>query len=120
LDRFELIILSSPESVAAQNRRLLLLRPRRRDENEDRQVDYILRIFKAYEMVTTNMIVRACGKRQVSLTSRDGTFDLVVHEGKIPIAPDCQEIWERLSDRESGRTAEESEMGTVEPRILPS
>jgi hypothetical protein len=55
-----------------------------RDENEDREVNHILGGFRAYEAVTTSTTVRACCEK-VSFTYqwRDGTFYLVVHEGKI-------------------------------------
>jgi hypothetical protein len=67
-----------------------------RDENEDREVGDILRIFKAYETVTTSMVVRACWKKTGFIDQqRDGTFYLVVHEGRIRTAPGFQEIWER-------------------------
>jgi hypothetical protein len=67
-----------------------------RDENDDREVDEILRIFKAYETVTTSMTARACWeKASFTYQQRDGTFYLVVQEGRIWTAPDFQEPWER-------------------------
>jgi anti-sigma-K factor RskA len=55
-----------------------------RDENEDREVDHILRIFRAYEAVTTSTTVRACWEKAgFTYQRREGTFYLVVHEGKI-------------------------------------
>jgi hypothetical protein len=42
------------------------------------------------------MTVRACReKANFIYQRRDGTFYLVVHEGKIGTAPDFQEIWEK-------------------------
>jgi hypothetical protein len=67
-----------------------------RDENGDREVDQFLRIFKVYETATTSVTVRACWEK-VGFTyeQRDGTFYLVVHEGRIRTAPDFQEIGKR-------------------------
>jgi hypothetical protein len=49
------------------------------------------------------------------------TSYLVVHERKIRTALVFQEIWEGgLSDRKPIAEAEQSEVGTVEPRILPN
>jgi hypothetical protein len=67
-----------------------------RDENEAREVDHILKFFKGYETVTTSMIVQACWEKAgFPYQQRDGTFYLVVREGRIWTAPDFQEIWER-------------------------
>jgi hypothetical protein len=64
-----------------------------RDENEDREVDHIIRIFKAYETVTTSMTVRVCWEKAgLTYQQRDGTLYLVVHEGRILTAPDFQEV----------------------------
>jgi hypothetical protein len=47
-------------------------------------------------VVTTSTTVWACWeKANFTYQRRDGTFCLVMHEGKIWIAPDFQEIWER-------------------------
>jgi hypothetical protein len=67
-----------------------------RDENEDRELNHILRIFGTSEAVTTCTTVRACWKKaDFTYQRRDGTFYLVVHEGKIGTPPDFQKIWER-------------------------
>jgi hypothetical protein len=67
-----------------------------KDDNEDREIDHILRIFRVYERVTTRMMIRASWeKASFSYHQRDGTFDLAVDEGRIWGAPDFCEIWER-------------------------
>jgi hypothetical protein len=67
-----------------------------KDDNEDREIDHILRIFRAYEEVATSMIIRASWeKASFSCHQRDGTFDLAVDEGRIRGTPDFREIWER-------------------------
>jgi hypothetical protein len=52
--------------------------------------------YGAREAVATSTTVQACWEK-VGFTyqRRDGTFYLGVHEGKIRIASDFQEIWER-------------------------
>jgi hypothetical protein len=54
------------------------------DENEDREVDHIFRIVKAYESVTTSMTVQSCWEKAgFTYQQRDGTFYLMVHEGRL-------------------------------------
>jgi hypothetical protein len=55
-----------------------------KDDNEDREIDHILRIFRAYEEVTTSMMIRASWEKAgFSYHQRDGTFYLAVDEGRI-------------------------------------
>jgi hypothetical protein len=66
-----------------------------KDDNEDRKIDHILRIFHAYEGVTTSMMIRASWEKPgLSYHQRDGTFYLAVDEGRIREAQDFCEIWE--------------------------
>jgi hypothetical protein len=58
------------------------------DDNEDREIDHILGIFRAYEGVITSMMIRASWeKSDFSYHQRDGTFYLAVDEGRIQGAP---------------------------------
>jgi hypothetical protein len=55
-----------------------------KDDNEDREIDHILRIFRAYEGVTTSMMIRASWEKAgFSYHQRDGTFYRAVDEGRI-------------------------------------
>jgi hypothetical protein len=93
-----------------------------RNKNEDREVDHILRIFQAYETVTASTTVRACWeKTNFTYQRRDGTFYLVMHEGKNSNSTELsRDLRDGLSDRKPIGEAEESEVGVVEPRILPN
>jgi hypothetical protein len=63
-----------------------------RDENEDRETDHILRIFWAYDAVTTSTTVPArCEKAGFTYQKRNGIVYLVVQMRKIRRAPDFQE-----------------------------
>jgi hypothetical protein len=65
-------------------------------DNEDREIDHILRIFPAYEGVTTSMMIRASWKKAgFSYHRREGIFYITLDERKIRGAPDFGEIWER-------------------------
>jgi hypothetical protein len=67
-----------------------------KDDNEDREIDHILRIFRPYEGATTSMMIRASWEKAgFSYHQRDGTAYLVVDKGRIRGAPDFCEIWER-------------------------
>jgi hypothetical protein len=67
-----------------------------KNDNEDREIDHTLRIFRAYKAVTTSMMIRASWEKAgFSYHQRDGTFDLAVDEGRIRGAPNFCEIWER-------------------------
>jgi hypothetical protein len=53
-------------------------------DNEDREIDHILRTFRAYEAVTTSMMIRASWEKAgFSYYQRDETFYLAVDEGRI-------------------------------------
>jgi hypothetical protein len=55
-----------------------------KDDNEDRETDHILRIFRAYEGVTTSMMIQGSWEKAgFSYHQRDGTFYLAVDEGRI-------------------------------------
>jgi hypothetical protein len=93
-----------------------------RDENEDREVDHILRMFTSYKTVTTSMTARTRWETAgFTYQQKNGTFYRVVHEGRkdSDSAGLSRDLGERLSDRKSIGQAEESEVGMVEPRILP-
>lgn len=67
-----------------------------RDTTEDREIDHILRILRAYEGVTTSMTIRGSWEKAGFIyQKRDQTFYLVIDEGRIRTAPDFQEIWNR-------------------------
>jgi hypothetical protein len=67
-----------------------------KDDNGDRKIEHIQRIFRAYKRVTTSMTIRAFWKKAgFRYHQRDGTFYLAVDEGKIRAALDFCEIWER-------------------------
>jgi hypothetical protein len=90
-----------------------------KDDNEDRKTDHILRILRAYEGVTTNMMIRASWeKADFSYLQRDGTFYLAVGEGRIRVAPDFCEIWERNYPIESLSVQRRIRKGMGEPVIL--
>jgi hypothetical protein len=66
------------------------------DNNENREIDHILRIFRAYEGATTSMMIRASWEKAgFSYHQRDGTFYLAVDEGRIRGELDFCEIWQR-------------------------
>jgi hypothetical protein len=55
-----------------------------KDDNEDREIDHILRIFHAYEGVTTSMMIRASWEKAgFNYRQIDGTFYFAVDEGRI-------------------------------------
>jgi hypothetical protein len=67
-----------------------------KDDNEDREIDHILRIFGACEGATTSMMIPASWEKAgFSYHQRDGTFYLVADEGRIREAQEFCEIWER-------------------------
>jgi hypothetical protein len=91
-----------------------------KDDNEDRKIDHILRIFCAYEGATTSMMIRASWEKAgFSYHQRDGTFYLAVDEGRIRGAPDFREIGRGTIPFVPYRPEEESEIGMGEPAILP-
>jgi hypothetical protein len=68
--------------------------------------DHLVRIFKAYELVTTSTTVRTSWKKAgFEYCKLDDTFQLLVNDGKIEDSPEFTEIWrmnfplERLSDQ---------------------
>jgi hypothetical protein len=73
-----------------------------KDDSEDREIDHILRIFHAYEGVTTSMMIRVSWEKAgFSYYQRDGTFYLAADEGRIRGPPGFCEIWERNYSVES-------------------
>jgi hypothetical protein len=92
-----------------------------KDDNEDREIDHILRVFRAYQGVTTSMMIRASWEKAgFGYHQRDGTFYLSVDEGRIPGgARLVRNLREELSHRVLIGPEEESEMGKGEPTILP-
>jgi hypothetical protein len=55
-----------------------------KDDNENREIDHILRIFRAYDDgVTVSMMIRASWEKAgFKYPQRDGTFYLAVDEGR--------------------------------------
>jgi hypothetical protein len=69
-------------------------------------IDHLVRIFKAYETVTTSTTVRnSWAKAGFEHCQRDGVSYLVINDGKIRDSPEFSEVWrknfpiERLSAR---------------------
>jgi hypothetical protein len=91
-----------------------------KDNNEDREIDHILRISRAYERIITNMMIRASWERAgFSSRQRDGTFYFAVDEGRIRVAGFLRNLGEELSHRVAIGSEEESEVEMGEPTILP-
>jgi hypothetical protein len=65
-----------------------------RNDGAPSQIDHLVRIFKAYEMVTTSSTIRASWvKAGFEYCKRDGAFYLLVNDGKIRDSPEFSEIW---------------------------
>jgi hypothetical protein len=65
-----------------------------RADTDPTDTDHLLRIFKAYESVTTSTTVRASWKKPgLEYCKLDDTFQLLVNDGKIRDSPEFTEIW---------------------------
>jgi hypothetical protein len=65
-----------------------------RDTSASPIVDHVLRVFRAYEQVTTSTTVRASWQKAgFGFVRRDGTYYLWVDEAKIRGSPEFSEIW---------------------------
>jgi hypothetical protein len=65
-----------------------------RNDADASGIDHLVRIFKAYEMVTTSTTIRASWvKAGFEYCRRDDAFYLLVNDGKIRDSPDFSEIW---------------------------
>jgi hypothetical protein len=66
----------------------------RRDDTMRREVDHVLRLFRAYEQATASSTVRASWvKTGFDYEKRDGATYLAVNEAKIRGAPAFREVW---------------------------
>jgi hypothetical protein len=65
-----------------------------RADADPTDTDHPLKIFKAYELVTTSTTVRASWKKAgFEYCKLDDTFQLLVNDGKIRDSPEFAEIW---------------------------
>lgn len=65
-----------------------------RDLTLGRDLDHAMRIFRAYEQATTNLIVRSSWEKAVfGFERRDGTVYLCFHEAKLRESPEFYEFW---------------------------
>jgi hypothetical protein len=65
-----------------------------RNDQSLASIDHIIRIFKAYEIVTTSTMVRSCWERAgFGYAIMGETFQLLVNDGKIRESTDFLEVW---------------------------
>jgi hypothetical protein len=65
-----------------------------RDLTLGRDFDYVMRIFRAYEQVTTSVIVRSSWEKAgFGFERRDGTMYLCFNEAKLRESPEFCELW---------------------------
>jgi hypothetical protein len=66
----------------------------RRDDTLRKEVDHVLRLFRAYEQATASTTIRASwGKTGFEYQSRDNATYLVINEAKVRQSNAFQEIW---------------------------
>jgi hypothetical protein len=65
-----------------------------RDLSLGRDLDHVLRTFRAYELATTSLTIRSSWEKAgFGFHKRDGTWYLYVNEGKIRASPEFAEVW---------------------------
>jgi hypothetical protein len=65
-----------------------------RDLSLGRDLNHVMRIIRAYESSTTSLTVRSSWEKTgFEFERRDGTWYLVVNEGKIRESPEFAEVW---------------------------
>jgi hypothetical protein len=68
-----------------------------RADADPTDTDHLVRIFKAYELVTISTAVRASWKKaRFEYCKLDDTFQLLVNNGKIRDSPEFAEIWRMI------------------------
>jgi hypothetical protein len=65
-----------------------------RNDADPAGIDHIIRIFKAYKLVTTSTTVRASwAKTGFEYCKREETHYLLVNDGKVREMPEFSEVW---------------------------
>jgi hypothetical protein len=73
-----------------------------RDLNLGRDLDYVMRIFRAYELATTSLTVRSSWEKTgFGFEQRDGAWYLYVNETKTRTSPEFAEVWALNNPEES-------------------
>jgi hypothetical protein len=84
-----------------------------RADADPTDTNYLVRIFKAYELVTTSRTVRISWKKAgLGYCKLDDPFQVLLNDGKIPDLPEFAEIWHMnfpLEGLSAGRRIEKSD-----------
>jgi hypothetical protein len=73
-----------------------------RNLNLGRDLDHVMRIFRAYELATTSLTVRSSWEKTgFGFEQRDGTWYLYVNETKVRSFPKFAEVWALNNPEES-------------------
>jgi hypothetical protein len=66
-----------------------------RDLEESAQLDHVIRVFKAYELATTSMTIRASFQHTgFDYEQRDGIWYLILNDQRLRAYPEFREVWE--------------------------